>query len=136
MDAVTAVVPIGGVARLGSWLGRGVSSIRKTTGVMTNQEVRLWYNNQIKRINTNVKPTKYNAKKISKQRAYFKRKARRLMSDQGDINYLNKNFPVQNYNYYYNKYYNQGFRGKSLYERIIQGSKTPNSNINKKFGIN
>ena len=109
--------------------------IRKLTGGLNNKEVRIWYDKQVKKIDINIKPTEANARMIVNKRNSLKRKARDLMSDRAGAAKLDKIKPIQDYDYYYNKYYKEGFRGDALYQRIMEGGKTPNPDVNKKYGV-
>ncbi len=42
---------------------------------------------------------------------------------------------ILNYNDYYNKYSNQGYKGESLYKRIMEEGITPNKKVNKESWI-
>jgi RHS repeat-associated protein len=102
---------------------------------MSNAEVRSWYSARVKKINTALSPTEANAKYAVSQRNSLKKRARDMMSDRSTAKQLDKTNPINGYEYYYKKYYNQGYRGESLYKRIMEGSTTPNKAVNKKFGL-
>ena len=69
------------------------------------------------------------------QRNRLKQQARDLMADRKAAAQLNIDHPINNFDFYCRKYSAQGFSGDALYQRIIQGSKTPNAGVNQKFGI-
>jgi hypothetical protein len=43
--------------------------------------------------------------------------------------------PLRPFEYYEQKYSEQGFSGEALYDRIIQGGTTPNAEVNAAHGI-
>jgi hypothetical protein len=102
---------------------------------MANAEVRLWYNNQLKALNTNVAYTEENAMSLFAQRNAIKVQARSMMADKEAAALLDKTDPIRPFEYYVRKYSNQGYSGESLWKMIIQGSSTPNPIVNKKFGL-
>ncbi|MGG5507126.1 MULTISPECIES: RHS repeat-associated core domain-containing protein [unclassified Myroides] len=102
---------------------------------LTNAEARLWYNNQAKSLNTSVALTEQNAITLHRQRNALKTQTRAMMADREAAKMLDKIYPIQPFSYYVNKYSKQGFSGEKLWEKIIQGSTTPNKNVNAKFGI-
>ena len=101
---------------------------------LTKDETRDWYNKEVDKIDTNVKPNKENATKISNERARLKREARDLMKDRKAAAKLEKDKPAHDYSYYENKYKKEGYSGKDLYEKIINKSKETNSKVNSEFG--
>ncbi len=120
------------ISSVKSLLSKGDDAAR---GGLSNSQARAWSSEQFKSINTNVKPTQANARSVVNQRNSLKQQARDLMSDRKAAAQLDKDYPIQNYDYYYNKYSNQGYSGEVLYQRIIQGGKTPNAGVNQKFEI-
>ena len=96
-------------------MGFDTKYIRQVTGGLSNKDVRLWYSEQVKNINTNIAPTEANAKMIVEKRNQFKRQARELMSDRNRANELDKNNPIRGFDYYKEKYSKMGYRGEELY---------------------
>lgn len=82
-------------------------------------------------MNLNVAPTEANARQIVNQRNMYKQQARDLMSDQNAAG----NLPaIHGYDHYYQKYYNEGYRGEDLYNQIINAGGRTNPTFNQKFG--
>lgn len=112
-------------------MGWGATQIRKMTGGFDGESVRKWYKDKVDAINIKIDPTEANAMSVVNQRNSYKQEARDLMSDQNAAN----NLPaIQDYNYYYQKAYDAGFRGKELFKEIIEGGNRTNKTYNKKFG--
>ena len=106
---------------------------------LSNLQARQYYNSKMPVIKRAV--TRWEGQGVPKsqiaQRAYslrntLKLRTRSLMANRAAATGLSKPFP---YEYYYNKYYNQGYRGAALHDRIIKGALTPNPRVNKHFGI-
>jgi RHS repeat-associated protein len=108
---------------------------RTTGGTLSNMEVRLWYNNQLKSLNTAVAFTEKNALRLNTQRNNLKIQARNMMADRESAALLNQTDPIKPFKFYVQKYSEQGYSGENLWQRIIQGSSTPNLGVNAKFGI-
>jgi len=102
---------------------------------LSNSQVRAWYNNQLRGLNTSVEFTEENAMSLYLQRNSLKIRARGMMADREAAKLLEKTDPIRPFKYYVEKYSSQGYSGKSLWERIIQGSSTPNAGVNGRFGI-
>ena len=102
---------------------------------LPSKEAREWYNAEIKKIDTDVPATRENAERISVQRAILKTEARDLMSDQDARLEIDEKNPIRDFHYYENRYRDQGYEGGELWERIIKGSVTPNSEVNDRFNI-
>lgn len=116
-------------------MGLDASTIKKMTGGFSNTDVRKWYSSQVKNIDVNISPTEANARSIVNQRNNLKKQARELMSDTKAAADLEKTDPIQDFDYYFKKYSDQGYEGEDLYKRIMQGGTTPNPNVNKKLGV-
>lgn len=58
-----------------------------------------------------------------------------MMTNRAAAKILDQTNPLHDYDYYYKKYYNQGYRGEALYKRIMEGGTTPNQGVDKKHGI-
>ena len=115
--------------------GKAVESGAMKTSSMTNAEVRAWYSNKVKALNTNVAYTKENAMNLVAQRNALKTQARSMMSDRQEAALLDKAHPINSFDYYVQKYSSQGYSGEALWKKIITGSSTPNAKVNTKFGL-
>lgn len=100
---------------------------------LTSLEVRLWYNNELKALNTSVAFTEENALLLSSQRNAVKTQARTMMADHQAAALLERTDPIRPFEYYVKKYSNEGFKNEELWQRIIQGTSTPNASMNLKF---
>lgn len=129
-QSITAVALLfeGGIA-----LSRGVSLSNFAS--MTNQEVRVWYNKMLGKLNTNVAATEENARFISMQRNSLKADGRFFMKDRQAAASLEITDPIQPFEFYVEKYKQRGYTGESLWKKIIEGGNKPNADVNKKFGI-
>lgn len=116
-------------------MGFDTKYIRGLTGGLNNKEVRSWYSDQVKKIDINISPTEANARMIVGQRNNLKQQARDLMSDRKAAAALEQTNPIQDFDYYKDKYSKEGLSGEALYERIMQGGTTPNAGVNQKFGV-
>lgn len=103
--------------------------------LLSNAEVRTFYNQQIKALDTSGSLSEATAMRVHDARNALKLEARDLMSDRAAAAQLAREQPVQPFQYYVDKYSVQGYRGDALWQRIIQGSTTPNPVVNSKFGI-
>ena len=65
----------------------------------------------------------------------LKQEARDMMADRAAAAELARDFPLKPVEHYIEKYSAQGFEGEALWQRVIQGGRTPNPKVNKKFGI-
>lgn len=104
-------------------------------GKLTNTETRVWYNMALSKINTKVAFTEENAKIVSAERNAAKQTARLLMKDRAAAAKLDETDPIRDFDYYKNKYSQEGYEGESLWKKIIEGSTKPNADVNRKFGI-
>jgi hypothetical protein len=104
-------------------------------GTVSSEQMRALYDPKVKLINTDLLPTRANAEFIHSLRNAYKRLARDLMSDRAAAARLDKNYPLHPFDYYMKKYSDQGFSGEALWRRIMEGGKTPNKNVSKKYGI-
>jgi hypothetical protein len=102
---------------------------------LTKVEARQWYNAQVKNINTKLAPTRENAEYIYKIRNALRRKARDIMANREAAAFLDREYPLESFEYFIEKYTKQGYSGEELWRRIMEGGRTPNKAINKKFGI-
>ena len=103
--------------------------------LLSNSEVRQWYNDRVKGIKTDGPRTREFARTVHQQRNMLKAQARALMADRDVATRLEEEFPLRDFEYYVQKYSAQGYTGEILWERIIQGGTTPNPSVNQQFGI-
>lgn len=75
-----------------------------------------------------------NVKNESNERADLKNKARDKMADQEAREGLDKSDPVRDYDFYKDKYQRQGYSGDNLLQKVRNGSKTTNKNVNNQYG--
>jgi hypothetical protein len=104
-------------------------------GTVSSEQMRALYDPKVKLINIDLPPTRANAEFIHALRNAYKRLARALMADRAAAARLDKNYPLHPIDYYMKKYSEQGFSGEALWRRIMEGGKTPNKNVSKKYGI-
>jgi RHS repeat-associated protein len=105
-------------------------------GSLSEAGVRALYDPKVKLIDNKLAPTRTNAEMVHALRNAYKRLARDLMADREVAASLDKNFPLQNFEYFIKKYSDQGYSGEALWRRIMEGGKTPNKAVSKKYGIN
>ncbi len=100
---------------------------------LNGDDTRDVYKDWVDSIDTDVAHTEENARKISNQRAEYKKDARELMKDEDAAKNLP---PVQDFEYYKNKYSNPPYnhQGDELWKAIINGSKRTNPEYNTKYG--
>lgn len=141
--AVVPVTKVAQLAKLDNAAGRLSSSVRGISGgtlaaergLLSNTEVRTFYNQQLKALDTSGPLSEATAIRVHEARNALKLEARDLMSDRAAATQLAREQPVQPFQYYADKYSAQGYRDDALWQRIIQGSTTPNLTVNSKFGI-
>ena len=102
---------------------------------MSNLEVRTWYNQQLRKLNTKVEFTKENAMALSAERNTLKATARLMMKDRKAAAALDKTDPIQPFQHYVEKYTTEGYSGDNLWQKIITGSAKPNAGVNERFNI-
>jgi len=119
-------------AASGATKARGVAT---GAGSMSSAEVRLWYSTQVKALNVDVAATEANARLLWSQRNALKIQGRKMMTNRQAAMDLDITDPIQPFEYYVNKYSAQGYSGQGLWQRIIEGSKTPNQDVNSTFNI-
>jgi hypothetical protein len=135
--AALAAPVLGSVGRM-----EGIGSVVEGAGGvaaertrLSNVEVRTFYNQQLKALDTSGPLTESTAMRVHEARNALKLEARDLMSDRAGAARLAQKNSVQPFEYYVDKYSAQGYKGVALWQRIIQGSTTPNPIVNSKFGI-
>ncbi len=131
-DIMESLLPVLVQSALGSYVGFRLGVAAKG---MSNANVRLWYNGQLKQLNTTVALTEENAVLLNTQRNALKVHARSMMADRKAAALLETTDPIRPFNYYVDKYTAQGYSGENLWQKIIQGSAKPNAGVNSKFGI-
>jgi hypothetical protein len=103
--------------------------------LMSNADVRAWYNDQIKALDTSGPLTEITARRVHDARNTLKQQARDMMADRAAAEQLTRDRPIEPFDHYVQKYEAQGYDGQALWVRIIEGGTTPNSAVNKKFGV-
>jgi len=106
-----------------------------TAARLSNAEVRAWYNAQVKGIDVSGPLARETAESVHAARNAIKQTARDLMADRAAAEQLAKEQPLRPIEYYIEKYQKEGLEGESLWQRIIEGSTTPNKKVNAQFGI-
>jgi len=107
-------------------------------GKLNNLEVRIWYNKRDKNIINEIDKSlsiKEQAKQAQFLRNKYRAQARKLMADRmlaEKLSINNTNLPFE---YYENKYLNQGYNDNELYEKIIAASTRTNKMVNVALGI-
>ncbi|WP_346847991.1 MULTISPECIES: hypothetical protein [unclassified Clostridium] len=107
-------------------------------GKLNNLEVRIWYNKRDKNIINEIDKSlsiKEQAKQAHFLRNKYRAQARKLMADRmlaEKLSINNTNLPFE---YYENKYLNQGYNDNELYEKIIAASTRTNKMVNVALGI-
>ncbi len=111
---------------------------KKLIGKLDNLEVRIWYNKRDKNIINEIDKSlsiKEQAKQAHFLRNKYRAQARKLMADRmlaEKLSINNSNLPFE---YYENKYLNQGYNDNELYEKIIAESTRTNKMVNVALGI-
>ena len=105
---------------------------------MSDIDVRKWYDYHDRHIGEKIDKTKTvgeQAHQAHKLRNTYKFQARELMADQEKRKYLDENFPLREFDYYFTKYRPQCKNDDEAYKMIIDSSMRPNKKVNKKFGL-
>lgn len=111
---------------------------KELIGKLDNLEVRIWYNKRDKNIINEIDKSlsiKEQAKQAHFLRNKYRAQARKLMADRmlaEKLSINNTNLPFE---YYENKYLNQGYNDNELYEKIIAASTRTNKMVNVALGI-
>jgi hypothetical protein len=128
-------------AALLSMVTGAMGAMRKAIGfaaersLLSNAEARVWYNQQLKTLDTSGPLTESTALRVHDARNALKQQTRDLMSDRAVAEQLARERPLEPFRYYVDKYTAQGYNNEALWQRIIQGSTTANPTVNSKFGI-
>jgi hypothetical protein len=109
--------------------------VEKFNGKLSNEQARLWYNEQLAYLDTSGPLTRETAERVNASRNELKQLSRNLMADRQAAALLDVERPLLSLDYYIDKYSAQQFSGTSLWEKIINSSTTPNSSVNRKYGI-
>lgn len=107
-------------------------------GKMSDVDVRKWYNIQDKKIYELIdksKSLKEQAQQAHHLRNQYKYQARELMKDQEKRKMLDAQYPLQEFDYYFNKYKIDGVSDNEIYRKIIDSSMRPNKKVNQKLGL-
>lgn len=107
-------------------------------GKMSNADVRKWYNEHDKKINELIDKSKMleeQAKQAHSLRNKYKYQARELMKNQEERKELDSNFPLQDFDFYFNKYRRDNIPKEDIYKAIIDSSMRPNKEVNRRFGL-
>ena len=114
------------------------SKYKEFIGKLNNREVRLWYNKRDENINNEIDKSlsiKEQAMQAHSLRNKYRDQARKLMADRKlaeELNTNNSNLPFE---YYENKYLNEGYNDNELYKKIIIMSTKTNRIVNQSLGI-
>jgi len=114
------------------------SKYKKFIGKLNNREVRLWYNKRDENIINEIDKSlsiKEQAMQAHSLRNKYRDQARKLMADRKlaeELNTNNSNLPFE---YYENKYLNEGYNDNELYKKIIIMSTKTNRIVNQSLGI-
>ena len=106
-------------------------------GKLSDPIVRRWYNVQDKKIYDLIDKTKSlkdQAKQAHTLRNQLKFQARELMKNQEERKMLDEQYPLQDFDYYFNKYKKDNV-SDDVYKKIIDSSMRPNKKVNQKFGL-
>jgi len=98
----------------------------------------LWYNKRDKNIINEIDKSlsiKEQAMQAHFLRNKYRAQARKLMADRMLAEELNVNNSNRPFEYYENKYLNQGYNDNELYEKIIAASARTNKMVNVALGI-
>ncbi|WP_346887886.1 hypothetical protein [Clostridium sp. UBA1056] len=114
------------------------SKYKEFIGKLNNREVRLWYNKHDENIINEIDKSlsiKEQAMQAHSLRNKYRDQARKLMADRKlaeELNTNNSNLPFE---YYENKYLNEGYNDNELYKKIIIMSTKTNRIVNQSLGI-
>ena len=107
-------------------------------GKLSDPIVRRWYNVQNMKIYDLIDKTKFlkdQAKQAHTLRNQFKFQARELMKNQEERKMLDEQYPLQDFDYYFNKYKKDNVSDDDVYKKTIDSSMRPNKKVNQKFGL-
>ncbi len=102
---------------------------------LSNAEVRAWYNARVRTVDVSGALTRETAERVFAARNALKVEARGMMGDRAAAAELERTDPIRTFEFYVQKYSGQGYSGELLWQRIIQGGRTPNKAVNERFGV-
>lgn len=117
---------------------RDYEDIIDMKGKMSNYEVREWYIAHDKSILSQIdksKPLRDQAVQAHALRNQYKFQARELMENQEERQLLDKEHPLHDFSYYFEKYSKLYGSEEEVYEAILSSSTRSNKTVNKKFGL-
>lgn len=100
-------------------------------GKMSDYKVRKWYDYHDKRIGELLdrsQPLEAQAHQAHSLRNQYKFQARELMADQEKRKLLDEKYPLNDFQYYYEK-------DDDIYKAIIGSSMRPNKKVNRQYGL-
>jgi RHS repeat-associated protein len=100
--------------------------------IFTNFEARTWYETKVAKIDVSGPPSETLARSVHAQRNALKRQTRDMMADTEEAARLDKNYPLQDFDYYVEKYSKEGLEGDDLWNRIIDSSQRPNKEVTER----
>lgn len=107
-------------------------------GKMSDYKVRKWYDYHDKRIGELLdrsQPLEAQAHQAHSLRNQYKFQARELMADQEKRKILDEKYPLNDFQYYYEKYSKQYEKDDDIYKAIIGSSMRPNKKVNRQYGL-
>ena len=107
-------------------------------GKMSDYKVRKWYDYHDKRIGELLdrsQPLEVQAHQAHSLRNQYKFQARELMADQEKRKLLDEKYPLNDFQYYYEKYSKQYGKDDDIYIAIIGSSMRPNKKVNRQYGL-
>lgn len=107
-------------------------------GKMSDVDVRKWYISRDKGIPELIdknQTLESQAKQACSLRNKYKFQARELMKDQEKRELLDKERPILDYEYYYDKYSKMYDNDEDIFKAIINSSTRPNKRVNKSLGL-
>ena len=119
-------------------IDRDYNDIIYMKGRMSDVDVRKWYNVHDKKIYELIDKSKSleeQARQAHSLRNQYKYQARELMKDQEKRKMLDAQYPLQDFDYYFNKYKTNSISEEEVYKRIIDSSMRPNKKVNQKLGL-
>lgn len=119
-------------------IDRDYNDIIYMKGRMSDVDVRKWYNVHDKKIYELIDKSKSleeQARQAHSLRNQYKYQALELMKDQEKRKMLDAQYPLQDFDYYFNKYKTNSISEEEVYKRIIDSSMRPNKKVNQKLGL-
>lgn len=116
------------------YIGRAGGGVEAIV-LRSNTEVRTWYSEQVKNLDTSGPLTEATAARVNEARNSLKQQARDMMMDRPAANQLANEQPLLPLPHYVEKYSSQGYQNEALWQRIIEGSRSPNPAVDQRFGV-